>query len=106
MFAGQKRGTPLVLNNLANRIIKPIFKKSGIEWKGWHAFRRGLATNLISLKVDPIVVQAILRHSGLGTTLAFYVMTPGSEMREGIQMLETVLQRKPQISRHISRHSS
>jgi hypothetical protein len=33
------------LDNLADRILKPIFKANGLKWKGWHACRRGLATN-------------------------------------------------------------
>jgi len=32
-------------------------------WHGWHAFRRGLATNLHALGVDDKTIQAILRHS-------------------------------------------
>jgi hypothetical protein len=34
------------LDNLADRVIKPAFKANGLKWKGWHAYRRGLATNL------------------------------------------------------------
>ena len=37
------------LDNLANRAIKPIFEANGMEWKGLHAYRRGLATNLKEL---------------------------------------------------------
>jgi integrase len=98
LFAGERRGTPLNLHNLANRIIKPIFEANDIEWKGWHAYRRGLATNLISLGVHPKVVQAILRHSDLGTTLAYYVITPESETRGGIQKLEHALRTKSQLA--------
>jgi hypothetical protein len=35
------------------------------EWKGWHAFRRGLASNLNRLGIDDSVTQAILRHSDM-----------------------------------------
>jgi integrase len=41
IFAGSKTG--LNLANLARRIIVPALKQNGIEWHGWHAFRRGLA---------------------------------------------------------------
>jgi integrase len=33
------------------------------KWKGWHRFRRLLASNLYTLGVKPKVVRAILRHS-------------------------------------------
>jgi hypothetical protein len=42
-------------------------------WHGWHAFRRGLATNLHTLGVDDKTVQAILRHSNIGITQNIYI---------------------------------
>jgi integrase len=39
---------------------------------GWHAFRRGLATNLHALGVDDKTSQAILRHSNVGLTMNVY----------------------------------
>jgi len=89
IFAG-KRGVPLNLHNLAARVIKPAFEKSSfkIEWHGWHAFRRGLASNLYDLGVQPKVIQAILRHSDIGTTLQYYVQTPTEESREALAKIE------------------
>jgi integrase len=43
------------------------------HWHGWHAFRRGLATNLHGLGVDDKTIQAILRHSNIGLTMNVYV---------------------------------
>lgn len=43
------------------------------HWHGWHAFRRGLATNLHTLGVDDKTIQAILRHSNVGLTMNVYV---------------------------------
>jgi hypothetical protein len=36
-------GGALDLDNLADRIIKPVLRGNGPQWKGWHAYRRGLA---------------------------------------------------------------
>src|SRR5207244_6819113 len=55
-------------NNVLKRQIKPALREAGIEWHGWHAFRRGLATNLYRLGVPEKTIQAILRHSNLSTT--------------------------------------
>jgi integrase len=65
-------GHPLNLDNLARRVIKPMLAVSKIEWCGWHAFRRGLATNLHLLRVDDKTIQAILRHSNIGLTMNVY----------------------------------
>jgi integrase len=61
-------GKPLNLDNLARRVIAPNAK-----WHGWHAFRRGLATNLHALGVDDKTIQAILRHSNVGLTMNVYL---------------------------------
>ncbi len=88
-------GKPLNLDNLARRVIIPaisrcfvcrkqetehkpeghIFErdKSLPHWHGWHAFRRGLATNLHALGVDDKTIQAILRHSNVNLTMNVYV---------------------------------
>jgi integrase len=88
-------GKPLNLGNLARRVITPALcncavcreqedehkpkghefqrDKSLPEWHGWHAFRRGLATNLHTLGVDDKTIQAILRHSNVGLTMNVYV---------------------------------
>jgi len=84
----------LNLDNLARRIIMPAIEKcirckkpekdhkpeghmfeldKSLEWHGWHAFRRRLATNLHSLGVDAKTIQAILRHSNVGLTMNIYV---------------------------------
>jgi integrase len=87
-------GKPLNLDNLPRREIIPAIEKcihhrlsqsdhkteghmfqldKTLEWHGWHAFRRGLATNLHSLRVDDETIQAILRHSNIGLTVNVYV---------------------------------
>jgi len=39
------KGTPMSLDRLTSYVIRPALKEAGLEWHGWHAFRRGLATN-------------------------------------------------------------
>lgn len=72
IFSSAKTGASLNLVNLANRDIVPALNKTGLEWHGWHAFRRGLATNLHVLGVDGKDIQTILRHSHIATTLNIY----------------------------------
>src|SRR5260370_750271 len=88
-------GKPLNLDNLVKRAIVPalslcvvckkredehkpeghIFERDNSlpRWHGWHAFRRGLATNLHALGVDDKTIQAILRHSNIGITHNIYI---------------------------------
>ena len=67
MFANSLGGA-LDLDILADRVIKPALKANGLQWKGWHAYRRGLATNLHELGIPDKVIQAILHHEEVKTT--------------------------------------
>jgi integrase len=45
MFPSPER-KPINLDALARDVIRPALKSGRLTWYGWHAFRRGLATNL------------------------------------------------------------
>lgn len=47
--------------------------KPGIFWHGWRGFRRGLTSNLNQLGADDSVIQRILQHSTVATTLNHYI---------------------------------
>jgi integrase len=91
MFAGERRGTPLNLANLVRRVIQPALDNAEdgpLKWLGWHSFRRGLASNLYAVGVAPAIIQRILRHSSVSTTMDFYVVTEDKEAREALQKIE------------------
>jgi integrase len=89
------RGQSLRLNNVLRSEILPVLNRCGdcrkaedahVEadheyrrdeslpaWHGWHAFRRGLATNLHDLGVDDHTIKAILRHSSVTVTQRSYI---------------------------------
>jgi integrase len=79
-------GKPLNLDNLARRVIAPVS-----AWHGWHAFRRGLATNLHALGVDDKTMQAILRHSNVGLTMNVYVKSLGESQVSAMDALSEKL---------------
>jgi integrase len=84
-------GKPTELKNLLNRSILPVLKAAGIQWHGWHGFRRGLGTNLYRLGVSDKMIQAILRHANVTTTQTFYVKTASEDAKAGMAKLENSL---------------
>jgi site-specific recombinase XerD len=82
------------LENVLRRDMKPALAKAGIEWHGWHALRRGLGTNLNTLGVDGRTIQAILRHSDLSTTMAFYVKPVPAESKKAMRKIERAFNKK------------
>ena len=75
MFKSENPERPIRMNNLYRRFIQDVLEKKGIEWHGWHAFRRGLATNLSELGVPDDVIQKILRHGQISVTQGNYRKT-------------------------------
>ena len=72
-------------------MVKDILAAAHIPWHGWHAFRRGLATNLHRLGVDDKTIPAILRHSNVAVTQACYIKTVSAETVAAMRQLEKVV---------------
>lgn len=108
-------GQPLNLDNMARRVIGPSIERcircqkkasdhkpeahmfeldKATEWHGWHAFRRGLATNLHALGVEDKTIQAILRHSTLGLTMNVYVKTVAEAGISAMDLLGAELKKR------------
>jgi integrase len=83
----------LDLDNLADRVIKPMFKANALTWKGWYAYRRGLATNLYELGVPDKVIQAILRHEDVSTMQRSYIKTVPEVVTNAMKQLEARIAR-------------
>jgi integrase len=90
-------GQPLNLDNLARRVIVPVLAVNKLPWHGWHAFRRGLATNLHHLGADDKTIQGILRHSSLATTQAIYIKTVPADAVEAMRILDATLQQPAKL---------
>jgi integrase len=93
-------GKPINLDALAADVIVPLITKAGVRWHGWHAFRRGLATNLHQLGVADKTIQRILRHSDAAVTQKCYIKTVDSEVVVAMQQIERFLEHAPNM--HLS----
>lgn len=104
-------GKPLNLDNLVRRVIVPALSRCAVcrkqeeehkpeghefqrdkslpQWHGWHAFRRGLATNLHELGVDDKTIQGILRHTNIGLTQNIYIKSVSESQVSALEKLET-----------------
>jgi integrase len=91
-------GRPMNFDTLVFDVIKPMLRKADIQWHGWHAFRRGLATNLYRLGVKDKVIQAILRHSNLSTTMNAYVKSVSLGATAAMRTLEAIYATSMQLA--------
>lgn len=106
-------GTALSMHNLLNRTMLPALNRcvhcglsegrphlkakdcpgyerdqSIPEWKGFHAARRGLGSNLYRLGVHDKVIQKILRHSNVSTTTTYYIKSTPKDVTDAMQQFE------------------
>jgi integrase len=78
---------PLDVENFDDRYIKPFVA----NWRGWHAFRRGLSTTLHRLGVPDKDIQQILRHANVSVTQESYIKTTTSDALSAMRLLEGVV---------------
>jgi integrase len=85
------RGDPGDIESTVDKVIRPALAMANMPWYDLHAFRRGLATNLHSLGIRDIVIQAILRHSNVSVTRASYIKNDGVDPRSlaAMEVLES-----------------
>ncbi len=88
IFPSRNPEKPMRMNNVLRRHIAPSLEEAGIDWSGWHAFRRGLATNLADLDIKDDVIQRVLRHGQLPTTQRHYRKTRDVKVVEAMKKLE------------------
>ena len=66
-------GTPLQVNNLRRRVLKPAAEEAGVPWAGFHTFRHTCASMLFAEGRNAVQVQRWLGHHSPAFTLATYV---------------------------------
>jgi integrase len=93
-------GTPVSASNYMRRHFYPIAGRAGIPTRlqpdgtqglRLHDLRHGCGTLLISLGVKPKLVQTILRHSRLATTMDLYVHAYDEDLRDAVGTLGRAL---------------
>jgi integrase len=117
MFPNSLPDGRLNLNNLLGRVILPalnvcvhcgghddlkhIREEHPFErdprrpvWRGWHACRRGLASNLKRLRIESEVIQRILRHSDVQTTERHYIKTIREDQWAAMDELQKEVSKK------------
>ena len=84
-------GEHLDFDKLAQRTIRPVVDLIGLEWHGWHGFRRGIASNLYELGADEKIVQRVLRHAKSHVTKDRYIKAFDPAVLAAMKKMETTL---------------
>jgi integrase len=84
-------GKALDLDSLYRRQMKEPLKQTGIEWEGWHGFRRGLATNLERIGIRETMAAMVLRHTSDRVTRKHYIKPPSIDAIAAMRRLSETL---------------
>jgi integrase len=85
---GKSRVFPFSLDAAGKRDVSKSMESVGLKWYGWHAFRRGVASNLYALGCDDLIVQRVLRHSKVTVTREHYIQHRDPKLQEAMERLE------------------
>lgn len=76
------------MDRFANTTIKPVLRKAKLKWKGFHAGRRGLGTELRSLTGNSTAGRDVLGHTTTQVTEGSYEHRLPEDAMRGLKMLE------------------
>lgn len=85
-------GTPLN-DNLNRKRFRELCTDAGIEPRRLHDLRHSTGTFLVAKGVNPRVVQQILRHSDITTTMGVYAHVETDTMRTALEALDDLQDR-------------
>lgn len=87
LFASRDGLRPRSRTNVVRNGLKPVLRKLGIpsEETGMHAFRHGLATELVEASVPVTALQSQLRHADVKTTLRLYAHVIPQSQRDAME---------------------
>lgn len=88
-------GKALDLDSLYQRQMKAPLQRVGIEWEGWHGFRRGLATNLEAIGVRESIAAMVLRHANERVTKKHYIKPVPVEAVSAMRRLSETFSKLP-----------
>jgi integrase len=92
--------TPLWPDSLRSKTLQPIARRVGLKKRiGWHTFRRTYSSLLAETGNDVKVVQELMRHAKLSTTMEVYAQA-GMEKKRVAQRkaVDVLFDRKPEAA--------
>lgn len=87
--------TPISLDNLWRRNMRPVLEAIGMEWATFQVLRKTNASLSKKAGVDPKVASDQRGH-GLGVSLEVYTSSDLEQKRAALKKLEAAVLRKPQ----------
>ncbi|MDP9400515.1 MAG: tyrosine-type recombinase/integrase, partial [Actinomycetota bacterium] len=79
-------GTPLLVENVRRRVLRPAAEEAGASWAGFHTFRHTCASLLFEAGRNPKQVQRWLGHHSASFTLDTYIHLLGDDLGDALEL--------------------
>jgi integrase len=83
------------LEHIGRKKVGEAFGRAELTFSGYHAFRRGLASNLFELGADDLTVQRILRHASVQVSREHYIKIRSAKVDSAMESLTTAYAKGP-----------
>ncbi len=81
-------GKPLSLDSLNTRVIAPVLKTAGINWRGYYPGRRGISSLVTDTSKNALNSTGLLRHSTPITALKHYTRAQKDSIKAALDTIE------------------
>jgi hypothetical protein len=81
-------GKPLSLDSLNTRVIAPVLKTAGINWRGYYPGRRGISSLVTDTSKNALNSTGLLRHSTPITALKHYTRAQKESIAAAMKTVE------------------
>jgi integrase len=110
VFASEKvQGRmPPWADTLLDRFLQPAAKRAGItKWVGFHTFRHTYSTLLKANGEDVKVVQELMRHANISTTMNIYTkaLTPAKREAQS-RVVDVLLDRSRNVAERVAENAA
>lgn len=95
LFFSSRAGTPLHDRNLFRRQVEPVLAKLGIRHFGWHSLRHTFRTIAGNRGVPVEVVQSVLGHTSMDTTMLYMHRDKEAERQAAEKVAEVLCPNVP-----------
>lgn len=84
-------GKPIAAGNLLKRSFEPLLKRAGLPRMRFHDFRHSAATLLLEQGIQAKIVQEMLGHTRISTTLDLYSHVTPTMQRQAADAFDAIL---------------
>jgi integrase len=95
-------------DTLLDRFLQPAAKRAGItKWVGFHSFRHTYSTLLKANGEDVKVVQELMRHANISTTMNVYTkaLTPAKREAQS-RVVDVLMDRSRKITENAAKDAA